>query len=604
MGSFSSLLGGLATGARDEYSKIDEANRASKRAKDKSIADAILKDLQTNEQLTPDEQENHFRTFLDLNGVKDKKVVEGLINHSQYHRNKMAEFERQQGYNKQQPQLGGDQQTAPETTVAGADGAPDVTLPAMPMAPTAGLPQLPPPPSGFQPKTTGQLKFEESEPRVRQAENDKQAAIRQEALDAKLQGFEGSMAFIKKYEGTPEEGMARQLAGAAPKGVGAKSRALAGTMSGAAVIKELDAQGKDSSGINPTSSYRASVDADGKVLPDSIHETEQPTRAGTASLGSYWIKMFPTDASGSPVVENSMYVPIRTLNGGRIINVIPVTELGSQRIAQNYKTVTMLDGSPSLVPVTEVSATVKTAGGQPIQNGPGVTPANAQVAGPVPSSPGTPNTRPASVARPTPGQPIPRSATPSTPLPSRGVGATIAIPGAGRPLTAVQKQHNEQVAEMLNNSIGGIKDLLEPDSQKVLASMFSAGKIQMQVDPQQGFWRSIINKNMSLTPQETQVAADWQLLSEGVLQMRLPMGGAGFRGPEGFGAIESNRGILSQHPEIITRVLNGTLREFRAQRDPLVKDAPKYGYDVKPELTSEDIRKIVGALPKKNPFRK
>ena len=245
-----------------------------------------------------------------------------------------------------------------------------------------------------------------------------------------------------------------------------------------------------------------------------------------------------------------MYVPIRSVNGGNIISVYPVSELGSQHAALNYKTVQMKDGTTSLVPVTETSSTVKTANGKPVQNGQpgqpapqGAIPTTAQVAGPIPPGP-TPNAGPPAAAPPSgapgtsqaasqvpqtsPGRPIPRSATPSTPLPTRGgVGAPIAIAGAGKALTPEQKQKNEQVAEMLNNSIGGIKDLQEPDSQKVLANLISSGKISMQIDPQQGFWRSIINKNMSLTPREAQVASDWQLLTEGVLQMRIPMGGAG-----------------------------------------------------------------------------
>ena len=87
-----------------------------------------------------------------------------------------------------------------------------------------------------------------------------------------------------------------------------------------------------------------------------------------------------------------------------------------------------------------------------------------------------------------------------------------------------------------------------------------------------------------MTEAEKNVAANWQLLTESVLQMRIPMGGAGFRGPEGFGAIESNKGILTQNPDIINRVLSGTLREFKAQRDPMVSNAKKYGYNVQPEM--------------------
>jgi hypothetical protein len=238
-----------------------------------------------------------------------------------------------------------------------------------------------------------------------------------------------------------------------------------------------------------------------------------------------------------------------------------------------FKLITNPDGSTVLQPVTESSGKVL----------PGSLPAAPRT--PTAAAPGLPAqpVPPGQAAAP-PG-PGPVIVPPVAPPVARGSrGARIAgapIAAGGRPMTPEQQIKSAQVAEQLNNTIGTIKDIR--DKVPMLASMFTSGKIALQVDPHQGFWKAIINKNMPLTPEEADLASDWQLLTEGVMQMRIPMGGAGFRGPEGFGAIQSNKGILGQHPEIIQRVLDGTLREFKAQRQPLVDASTKYGYKVDPE---------------------
>ena len=227
MGSFLPLLGGLSEGASEAYGKYADEKRQTKTANDRLAANAILQDLKTNEEHTPEEQEVLQRHYFKLLGV-DNKVADAVVAHSSYHRQAMAENARQAGYGKQQPELGGGTLDSAGGTIQGADGAPDVSLPPMPMAPTAGLPQIPAPP--FQPKTSGQINFEESQPRVIQAEHDKAAAVRQEARDAAIGSIDDKIDILKKYDGTPMEQEVRQLVGAAPKGVGAKSRALAGTM--------------------------------------------------------------------------------------------------------------------------------------------------------------------------------------------------------------------------------------------------------------------------------------------------------------------------------------------------------------------------------------
>ena len=598
MGSFASLLGGMATGARDAYGEIDKQRRDEEAKNNSLVAEALHKEITTNEQLTPDEQDHLFDQYLQLHGIKDKKVRDGLRNAAGYHRQALTEAERKAGYGKQQPQLGGDQQSAPATTVGGADGAPDVSLPAMPMAPTAGIPQLPAPP--YQPKTAGQLKFEEAQPRIHQAEHDKAEAARQEARAAAIGTIDDKIEILKKYKGDPMEAEVRQLIGAAPKGAGAKSRALAGTMSGEALKREFNRLGIDSSGINESSSYRASVDADGKILPDSVHETEQATRAGTAAIGSSWIKMFPADAVGNPVNESAMYVPIRSVNSGRIIAVYPVSELGSQHAATNYKTVQMKDGSTSLVPVTEVSSTTKTVNGVPVQNSvaPGATPATAQVAPPLPAGPQaqTPTTM-APETRPTPGQPVPRSATPSTPLPKRGgVGQPVEIPGAGKAFTPEQTQANQGLYQAVGTTENRLQQVL--NNADLLDNPISAAriKIAMSMDtPQQA-----LSRISGLTNREAKVAALFKSLKEDINIIRKQYNATAFRGPQALDAMQGVAGDPLSNPKVTRQVIAQTVESLGAQKKIIENAMKSHNVQLEPYIRPADSYKNYAKNPANN----
>lgn len=476
MGSFASLLGGLATGARDEYSKIDEANRADKRAKDKQIADAILKDLQTNDQLTPAEQEHHFRTFLDLSGVKDKKVVDGLVNHSQYHRQKMAELDRQQGYGKQQPELGGGTPSSAGGTIPGADGAPDVTLPEMPMAPTGGLPQLPPPPEGFQPKTVGQLKFEESRDRVAQSKKDAADAARQAAREAAMGSIEDKIDILKKYDGTPMEAEVRYLVGAAPKstaGSGVAGAFVTGNGTrGSDLIEILRRQGAPQEKldqVDPKKLYTLTVGHDKTTVTAFYPKEESAVGTGHEASGDQVLAMgIQQDRGGAPVVKGGTYTIIHSGQGGGILGVIPTAQLATY--AQQHKVnFSVTNDGIVETPYTESSSTQK---GLPNTPAGGAVP---QVAPPVPTGPSAPGT--------TASAPQGRAATPSTPLPqSPNARPTPGPPAPPNPFTDTikpgtiigQKPLTQGEFTNLNNAKQGLraleklKDKIEADPAVLL----------------------------------------------------------------------------------------------------------------------------------------
>jgi hypothetical protein len=559
-------LQGLSEGFSKTFGQISEDKRKNKSENDRLVAESLKQRADNDATLTPDEHDNLYRQYYKtLHPELKSSELEQLIGTHQYIRGQMAQNI------PQPPAQGGNTPTGMNDIPSGPSG-----LPSMPQAPI----------------TMGQGRFNEAQPRTLQSEQAKFGAQRQ----AEMQGREDLATFnekkIQEIQGRTDinDDQKEQLLqsyGVKPirKGGTGAATTLPGTTGGSQLRSALKAQGLADddprvSALNDSSSYKVIMAPDKKSIIHEI-ETERQTRGGPAALGSSWKKMFPVDMAGNPTSDDAMYVSVRSVNGGAPVGIYPETKLGSEESKNVIKIVPTKDGGYQALPVNETSIRNPTAGGQPISQG------GASVAPPIPTAPGE---------RPTPGQPKPRMTTPS----GASVGAGREIPGAGKAFTPEQKQKNEQIAEQLNNTIGTIKDLQRPEELAVLGNLMSTGKIRLQVDPQQGFWTSVLNQNVPLTEQEKNVAANWQLLSEGVLQMRIPMGGAGFRGPEGFGAIESNRGVLGQNPDIIRKVLKGTLREFRAQRDPLVKNAGTYGYDVKPEMehgsavadTNSDVIKV------------
>lgn len=448
MGSFASLLGGLATGARDAYKDYSDTKQKQEFENNKLVAEAIHQRLTTDDSLQFSEQDHLFDQYLQLHGIKDKKVRDGLRNAAGYHRQAMAEAERKAGYGKQQPELGGgDQSSAPGVT-QGADGAPDVSLPPMPMAPTAGIPQLPAPPEGYQTKTAGQLKFEESQPRVVQAEKDKANAQRQAIRQGKTDSLEDDFALFKKYEGTDMEDEARYKLGMAPRSVSGSGVAGAfvpgnGTR-GTDLIEIYRRQGKtpqqiEAMGIIPSKLYGLVVGHDKTTVVNHIAKEESAVGTGHEASGTQVKALgLTTDRGGAPIVDGGTYTIIHSAQGGGILGAIPTAQLAtySQQHKVNFSVTS--DGIVE-TPYTENSSTQK----------------------------GLPNT-PAGGAVPLPGGKTP---TPSTPLPQSPMGAngrpTPGPPAPPNPYTETvkpgtvigQKPLTQGEFTNLNNAKQGLRSL-------------------------------------------------------------------------------------------------------------------------------------------------
>lgn len=571
MGAFLSLLGGLSQGAGSAYGEIDKAKREEKVKNDAAVSAAILKELQTNDTLDQSAHEALSREYYKRMGVPNKDAEQLIQAHGHiWNEYQQQEKQRQARVNAQTataPQLQGPEQTSP--------GGPQ-------LPPTAALPTIPPPPYTPSNPTIGEVRFQEARGRIKAAETDKAQAAREAARQALMGTVEDQIEVLKKYKNTPyEQEVATMLKAVKSGGAGIKSRTLAGTMSGAAVKKELDAQGVDSSGIDPTSSYRGAVDtATGKLLPDSIHETEQQTRAGPASLGSSWIKIFPTDYAGNPTIESAMYVAIRKVNGGAPIGIYPVTELGSTHAAQNFKTIQMRDGTTALVPVTEISTTQKTANGQVVQNVPG----GAQVAPPVPGPAATSTGVPAET-KPTPGPPVPRTATPSTPLPKAPVsasaraGAPVSIPGAGRAFTPKETEDNYKQYQALATTADRVQQVLQ--NADLFKSLSSSGKIQLAMSPSGTL--QVVSRYSQMNDRERHVAALLTSLKEDINTLRGVYQATGFRGPEAFAALTALAGKPLGDPGVTVDLLKQTLESLNTQRSVIEQaltshglEAPKY----------------------------
>lgn len=591
MANFLPFLSGLAGGVSDSYGKIAEEDRKNKVANNKLVADSLQKRLETDDTLTPDEQTHLLDQYLDLHGV-DKKHKQAIIGASGYFRNKLSEDNRQQA-------TGAAQTRMSQAPAQLDDAAPDASggigdLPTQGRSGGAQSAMAPPIPA-FKPQSAGDINLPQQ---IRKttglvaATADAQADAKFDLMDREDEYKNRKAAEIdagvKSGKYTDEDAARRyEILGVKPlaqRGGGGAATYLPAPMNGKDLAERMTAEGKpagDISAIDPAGLYRVSLDPT-KTKIAGVFKMVPNTYQGKAATGSNFISQFPKDQLGNPTDPNMIYYPVLARTGGAPTGIMPETLINTESVRNNFKTVTQPDGSTVLVQVTETGQNIKTPQGA----APG---ASATPATPLPTPPTSLDNNgagaPALAAPPAavPAAPKPKrgaTATPTSPLPTAGVhGGGIVV--GGRPMTPEQKQKTEQQADLLNNTIGVIKDL--KSQIPTLKSMISTGKIAIQVDPNQGVIKGIINRSMPLTEAEKNVATNWQLLTEGVLQMRIPMGGAGFRGPEGLAAIESNKGILTQNPDIIQRVLDGTLQEFKGQRDPMYDNRTKYGMNIKPE---------------------
>ena len=375
MGAFLSLLGGLSKGAGEAYGEIDKQRREQKAAQDKAVADAIYKEMTTNEQLLPEQQHHLLGEYLAKSGVTDKKVIKGIQDAYGYHRKALEDQEAQ---SKQAPELPAPQQTTPE----------GVQLP-----PTSALPSLPTPP--YQAKTAGQLKFEESRGRVRQAEDDKAEAVREAARRAAEGSLEDKITLFRRYEGTSMEDEVRYMLNMAPRGgQGVASRNVPGQGTrGADLISALKQQGKSTEGVDPGKLYSVSIDRDGHTIVGWIAKEESAVGTGKEISGAQAKAMgLAQDKGGAAISDGGTYTVLHSQQGGGILGVIPTNQLQTYAQRNNVKVTTDADGNVIAVPVTESTITTKAPVGvapsaavlPPMPQAPGVAPAT--ISGGVPAA--------------------------------------------------------------------------------------------------------------------------------------------------------------------------------------------------------------------------
>lgn len=382
---------------------------------------------------------------------------------------------------------------------------------------------------------------------------------------------------------------------ATAQGRGGAATFVPSAMSGKDLKARLISEGKtpeELASVDDNGFYRVALDPT-KTKTVSWFATQPNTYQGKTSLGSLWKDKFSSDLGGNPVQDDQLYVPVLSRAGGTPIGVVPETLVNTYTVTHNLKSQTMTDGSTTLVPVEETKQTIKTPAGAPAAGAPG-----AGMAPPLPTAPTTTGAATTPAAAPAPGTPAAKTATPKTPLPkgagaARVLGPGIVMPGAGKPMAPQEKLKAQQQADLYNTSIGTIKSLQR--DVPILASLISTGKIGLQVNPDQGVWSAIINKNMPMSPAEARVAAHWQQLADQILELRIPLGAAAGRNAQMMNTIEANKGILTQKPEIIQAMLSNALGEFQNLRNPIVSVSKKYGFDVQPErehAIDEDNKKL------------
>lgn len=219
--------------------------------------------------------------------------------------------------------------------------------------------------------------------------------------------------------------------------------------------------------------------------------------------------------------------------------------------ATQWKQVTQPDGSIALVPVSVTSTSQKTPTTQ------------------TSSGAGT-------GAGPTASKGSLRTSTPPPPP----AGGPAALPHGsmivgGKALTPEQIITNEQKMGALDNTADLVKSVQK--SMPLLGSLIDAGKIQMQIDPNQGIFKAFINRNVPLSPEEARLAGDFASLMEHINTLRGPLGATGFRGEEAFSALQAQRGQLMANPAVTSQVLANTLKALNRTRQPIADGLKRAG---------------------------
>src|ERR1041385_2286371 len=166
-----------------------------------------------------------------------------------------------------------------------------------------------------------------------------------------------------------------------------------------------------------------------------------------------------------------------------------------------------------------------------------------------------------------------------------GVGTGTGTPTIGAPTVSVSADRTPEgqkivgrkgltPLQMMSRDVDvGTLDITRQRFQNImrnlplLNSLISAEKIHMQTDPQMGIVKAFINRNVPLSKEEAELAADFQTAMEDINKLRQPLGATGFRGPEAFAALIAQAGNPRANPEVTKGVIQRTLQSLNRIRD-------------------------------------
>jgi hypothetical protein len=134
-------------------------------------------------------------------------------------------------------------------------------------------------------------------------------------------------------------------------------------------------------------------------------------------------------------------------------------------------------------------------------------------------------------------------------------------------LTPLQTLTETQKYEQLNTAVERAKRVLE--NSHLLDSMIESGKLELQLHD--GLLANVLSRGFKLTPQEAQLATDFNSLRESVNLVRGALGATGFRGPEAFAALQAQRGKLMGNPQVTRGALSTLIKELQNQSQPIAR---------------------------------
>lgn len=565
MSAFLSLVGGLAQGAGDTYGDIAKQKRQTKIDQDKLVSDAILKEVQTNPNLDANAHAGLLTEYYKRMGVPTKDAND-LIQHH------LSMF---QSHEAEGAPLG------PQPTQSAQSGGAPPSLPAIPGEPAATSNQAaggqvagPVPTMGQftapypNAKTVGEInanRVAQEDFAKQSTESSRQIAVEGAKQDAELK--RQSALADAQYDKYQKAIAAGKDSGAHMKQefINGQLRAVPDTGVFEGNVYGGEVQDQDLAENLKDKILRRRRYADGSVAYEPVTTAKVTVVNDPSSpLGAFRVVQ---DAAGNfisktPIQPSAAYLPSQS---------------------QNFRTVQNKDGSTSMVPVTTST--------QKVAPSAATTPQNGQVAPPVPEQPG--QVPAAAPGRPVPGQPVPRSATPSSPLPSRGIGAPVVIPGAGKAFSPEQEQANRGLYSAVGTTANRLQQIV--NNADLLENPTSAARIKLATSSDMS--AQALSRIDGLTPREAKVAALFVSGKEDINTIRKQYNATAFKGPQALDAMQNLFGNPLSNPKVTLNVMRQTLESLNAQKKNIIDAFKEHGLPEPSYVRPSDSYKVY----RKNP---